>query len=51
MTKIEALENEIENLKRSMYSANDRVKIHMEIEKKTEELKSLRTKENGHGNQ
>ncbi|MEQ8155614.1 MAG: hypothetical protein ABRQ25_12125 [Clostridiaceae bacterium] len=42
MDRIQVLENEIERLKRSLYSASDRMIIYMEIEKITEELRALK---------
>ena len=37
------LENEIENLKRSLYNSNDRLKIHYKIEEKKQALSALKS--------
>lgn len=40
------LENEIEQLKKSLYNSNDRLKIHYEIEEKKQELIVLKSENN-----
>lgn len=40
------LENEIEQLKRSLYNSNDRLKIHYKIEEKKQELIAVKSENN-----